>query len=73
MGRLGHRVATRAPRAGHPHETGRELPSTAMALVLLVEGDGRERAAVGAAGAQRAHTTRSHVSLRRATCIPTRS
>ena len=68
-----HRLASLTPGAGHPHEPGGELAAAAVALVLHVDRDRGQRPAVGAAGAQRAHAMRSHVSLRRTTCIPTRS
>ena len=69
----GHRVASLTPGAGHPHEPGGELAAAAVALVLRVDRDRGQRPAVGAAGAEGAHAVRSHVSLRRTTCIPTRS
>ncbi len=73
MGRLRHRVAAYPPGARHAHEAGRVLAAAAVALVLVVDRDRRDRAAVGTTGAQRAHTVRSHVSERRTTCSPTRS
>ena len=55
QGRVGHRLAAVAPGARDADESGRVLAAAAVALVLVVDRDGRERAAVRAAGAQRAH------------------
>ena len=55
-GRLGHRLAAGAPRARHADEAGAELAPAGVALVLRPERHGGERAAVGAAGAEPAHS-----------------
>ena len=54
-GRGGHRLAAAPPGPRDAHEAGRVLAAAAVALVLVVDRDGGERAAVGAAGAERAH------------------
>ena len=53
--RLGHRLAAGAPGARDADEPGGELATAAVALVLGPDRDRGERAAVGAAGAERAH------------------
>ena len=73
LGGLGHRLAACPPGARDADEAGRILAAAAVALVLVVDRDGGDRPAVRAAGAQGAHTVRSHVSDRRTTCMPTRS
>ena len=50
-----HRLAAGAPRPRHADEAGAELAPAGVALVLRPERDGRERAAVRAAGAEPAH------------------
>jgi hypothetical protein len=52
---LGHRLAADAPGAGNTHESSRKRGATAMALVPVVECDGRQRPTVRTACAERAH------------------
>ena len=72
--RLPHRLAAVAPRGRDADEAGTELAPAAVALVLVAERDGGERAAVGAACAEDAHESAfSYTSKRRITRMPTRS
>ena len=52
---VGHRLAALPPRPRNAHEAGGELASARVALVAGADRDRRERAAVRAARAQRAH------------------
>ena len=68
-----HRVAAVAEGRADANQRGRELAAAAVALVLVVERDRRERPAVRALRAERAHSAFSQVSARRTWRIPTRS
>ena len=54
-GGLDHRFASLAPRGRHAHQAGREGAPARVALEARLQGDGRERPAVGAAGPQARH------------------
>src|SRR5205823_8865550 len=54
---LGHRLSVFAPRLRHADETGVELATACVALVVGAERDGGERLAVRALGAEPAHAT----------------
>src|SRR5205823_13141178 len=74
LGGLGHRLAARIPpRLRHADEPGGELAAAGVALVVGPDRDRRQRAAVGAAGAECAQTSSSQLSYRRTGHMPARS
>ena len=72
--RLHHRLSAVTPGARHPHESGGEGPTAAVALVAFIDRHGGERPAVGASRTQEAHSIAfSNATPDVSTLMPTRS